>query len=355
MLSTFTQPLLSWFAVHGRRHLPWQMNPLPYRVWISEIMLQQTQVATVIPYYARFMTRFPDVASLAQAEIDTVLHLWSGLGYYARARHLHQAALQIMTLHQGYFPREFVDIIALPGIGRSTAGAIKSLAMGEPYPILDGNVKRVLSRFFCIPGWPGSTQTQQQLWQLAQQLLPTQEIQNYTQALMDLGALVCTRRHPLCGQCPLNSHCEAYQRQEQLTYPQSKPKKKLANRAVYMLILQHRDSQAVMLQKRPPVGLWGGLWSFPQCDTQTDLSAWCRQEWQLHQTQPIFWPLIRHSFTHFHLSISPVIIPISRIPQRLCEGQDIIWCEPTNQELTLGIATPVKQLLMRLKKANHEV
>ncbi|NNF17171.1 MAG: A/G-specific adenine glycosylase, partial [Gammaproteobacteria bacterium] len=250
--STLSARLLSWFASHGRHNLPWQQDPAPYRVWVSEIMLQQTQVATVIPYYQKFMQRFPGIDDLAAAPLDHVLHHWSGLGYYARARNLHKAAQQIVAQHGGKFPSTPEDLIGLPGIGRSTAGAILSLALNTRAPILDGNVKRVLARHFAVPGWPGKAAVQHALWELAEAHTPAQQFADYTQGIMDLGASVCTRTRPRCDVCPLQATCEAHRHGTELDYPGRKPKKIKPVRECKMLLCLH--DQHLLLQQRPPTG-----------------------------------------------------------------------------------------------------
>ncbi|HBN89762.1 MAG TPA: A/G-specific adenine glycosylase, partial [Rheinheimera sp.] len=256
----FSNQLVSWYQQHGRKTLPWQLEKTPYKTWLSEIMLQQTQVATVIPYFERFLARFNDVTALAAAELDEVLHLWTGLGYYARARNLHKAAKMIVAEHRGQFPLGFEQVLALPGIGRSTAGAVLSLALGQHYPILDGNCKRVLARFAAVPGWPGDKATEQTLWQLAEQITPKQTVAQFNQAMMDLGATLCSRSKPRCSECPLKLKCKAALAGEQALYPGKKPKKALPERQSFWLLLQHQ--QQVLLLQRPAAGLWGGLYGF---------------------------------------------------------------------------------------------
>ena len=267
MSTDFSDKLLAWFDDHGRKHLPWQQNQTPYRVWLSEIMLQQTQVATVIPYYARFTERFPDVASLAASEEDEVLHLWTGLGYYARARNLRKTAIQLVRDHNGEFPADLAQLQNLPGIGRSTAGAIMALAFKLPATILDGNVKRVLTRCYAIEGWPGKTQVSNSLWEIAEQLSPEQRIADYTQAIMDLGATLCTRSKPDCPSCPMHQSCLAYHHDRVKELPGKKPKKNMPVRQIHMIVVTNAENE-VLLQRRPSQGLWGGLWGFPECSEQ---------------------------------------------------------------------------------------
>lgn len=338
--------VLAWFERWGRKDLPWQKNPTPYRVWISEIMLQQTQVTTVIPYFERFMARFPDVHDLANAPLDEVLHLWTGLGYYARARNLHRCALLICQQYGGQFPLEVTLLQTLPGIGRSTAGAIVALAGKLRAVILDGNVKRVLSRFGAVPGWPGQTSVEEQLWALAERYTPEAQVAEYTQAMMDLGAMICTRTRPRCGECPLQSDCVGYQQGQPTAYPGAKPKKKLPVKAAVFLILTNEQGE-FLLEKRPGVGIWGGLWSFPECDPDTDVKAWCKQnhgfcvkDWQC-------WDSFRHTFSHFHLEITPVVATGSVLATHVRENSPQIWYNPRQPD-PRGFAAPVKALLNKL-------
>ncbi|MCH8550515.1 MAG: A/G-specific adenine glycosylase [Natronospirillum sp.] len=338
----FQQAVLDWFGHSGRTHLPWQQKQTPYRVWVSEIMLQQTQVATVIPYFERFMARFPTVEHLAKGEQDEVLHLWTGLGYYARARNLHQCAQQIVAQHGGQFPEDVDSLAALPGIGRSTAGAIVSLALNRPAPILDGNVKRVLARYHAVPGWPGHTAPARRLWQLAEQYTPYREARNYTQAMMDLGATLCTRRNPDCQHCPLAADCQAFRSGEPERYPESKPKKNKPQRQAWWLLLQLPD-QRCLLQQRAPAGLWGGLFCFPEFACREDLEHWLTTQ-GLGRAERDSWAPFRHTFTHFHLDIHPVHVPVSA-PDHVAETGR--WVQPALEE-TVGLAAPTRQLLNKL-------
>ena len=266
MTSSFSERLLAWYDHHGRKDLPWQQNPSAYHVWLSEVMLQQTQVATVIPYYQRFIERFPDINALADANIDDVLGLWSGLGYYARGRNLHKAAVQIQQHHDAEVPEDFQALLDLPGIGRSTAGAIMALAFHQRYPILDGNVKRVLARYDAINVWPGEKQAEAAMWQRAEILLPEQRIANYIQAQMDLGATLCTRSRPACQQCPLQFDCKAFASGEPTLFPVRKVKKTQPVRHTNWFVYIDQDNQ-ILLEQRPQNGIWGGLWSFPEGKT----------------------------------------------------------------------------------------
>ncbi|MBT8440604.1 MAG: A/G-specific adenine glycosylase, partial [Gammaproteobacteria bacterium] len=259
MAESFSEKVLFWGKAHGRKDLPWQQQMTPYRVWVSEIMLQQTQVKTVIPYFEKFVENFPTIQQLAEANVDEVLHHWSGLGYYARARNLHKTAQTIASVYKGKFPEEIHEMEKLPGIGRSTAGAILSLSRGLYFPILDGNVKRVLARCFEVGGWPGKASVLKQLWQISEKVTPRQETASFNQSMMDLGSMVCTRGSPACDNCPLNNQCGAYKSGNWSNYPGKKPKKALPVKKTIMLLIKN-DQGAILLQKRPPAGIWGGLW-----------------------------------------------------------------------------------------------
>ena len=279
-IQKFQRNVLDWFKQHGRTHLPWQHDVSPYKVWLSEVMLQQTQVATVIPYFERFIQRYANVHALATAPLDDVLHLWSGLGYYSRARNLHKAAQCVVNQYAGHFPQTLDELVTLPGVGRSTAGSILALAYHQQAAILDGNVKRVLCRHFAIDGWPGQSKVANQLWTVAESHTPKQHVAMYTQAMMDLGAMVCTRSKPQCNQCPLSNSCQAAAQQQQLDYPGKKPKKIIPTRHATFLLLQNQ-SQQILLQQRPPTGIWGGLWCLPQCDMPDNISKWCLDNYAL--------------------------------------------------------------------------
>lgn len=348
----FSNALLKWFDLHGRHDLPWQENRSPYRVWVSEIMLQQTQVATVIPYYQQFMRRFPDVQTLACAHLDEVLHLWTGLGYYARARNLHKAAQQVCATSQGEFPNTLDEAMQLPGIGRSTAGAILALSCNQHHVILDGNVKRVLARFHAVAGWPGKKQVEQILWQHAEVFTPATRTADYTQAIMDLGATLCTRSKPHCADCPVNSHCSAYRQERTSEFPGKKPAKILPVRQALMLMLRQGDrGEHVLLQQRPPSGIWGGLWSFPQPEVNSDdhpaLQEWCRDKLGYELADIQSWPELRHTFSHFHLDITPVEARLKDHTNTVMESNGAVWYN-TAQPDTRGLAAPVKRLLEAL-------
>ena len=346
---SFSSRLLTWFDKHGRKDLPWQQNPTPYRVWVSEIMLQQTQVATVIPYFERFMQRFPDVLDLANAQQDDVLHLWTGLGYYARGRNLHKAAQTIRDEFGGTFPTELEQVMALPGIGRSTAGAILSLSLKQRHAILDGNVKRVLARFHAIEGCPGTAVIEKEMWQLAERHTPPDNNAAYTQAIMDLGATVCRRGKPLCPLCPQNQDCQALQQGLQNQLPSARPRKQLPVRATTMLMLANGRGE-ILLRQRPPTGIWGGLWSFPELaggnPSNDSIEQWCAEKLGHQVAVTERWPVLRHTFSHFHLDIEPVYLHSKQAISQI--GDDTAtWFSPA-KPASLGLAAPVKQLLEQL-------
>jgi len=345
-MNDFARRVLDWFELYGRKDLPWQQAVDPYRVWVSEIMLQQTQVATVIPYFEAFMQRFADVQALAAAPLDEVLHHWSGLGYYARARNLHKAAQYVVDEHGGQFPQDVEALQQLPGVGRSTAGAIASLAMGVAAPILDGNVKRVLARHDAVEGWPGSSAVAAELWRLSERLTPTEQVAAYNQAMMDLGATLCTRSRPRCGDCPLADTCVAHAQGNWQAYPGRKPKKPLPVRSVQMLLLRNPHGE-VLLAQRPPQGIWGGLWGFPELAGDADPLAWC-QEQQLGEAQlQRELPPRRHTFSHFHLDIRPREILLHEPGWRVLEGASSVWYNPQQPD-ERGLAAPVSRLLEEL-------
>ena len=346
----FAAALLAWFDVHGRKDLPWQRPATPYRVWVSEIMLQQTQVAVVVPYFERFMDRFPGVQALAAAEQDAVLHLWSGLGYYARARNLHQAARLVMERHGGALPRDMGALTALPGIGRSTAGAIRSLAHGEREPILDGNCKRVLARCFAVAGWPGRGQVLNALWRLADELTPARRTGAYNQAMMDLGATLCTRAAPACARCPLAARCIALRQGAQQAYPAPKPRRENPVRRTRLLLPVTPDGR-LLLERRPPAGVWGGLWVPPalaEADLDRDwedaTADWCRQRLGTLPLRLEMLPPRRHSFTHFHLDIEASLLHLHTTPPHVADGAGAVWVQPTAPG-NLGLPAPIRRLL----------
>jgi A/G-specific adenine glycosylase len=342
LTADFGQRLLDWFDHSGRKHLPWQRQDDAYPVWVSEIMLQQTQVATVIPYYQRFMQRFADVHALAEARLDEVLHLWTGLGYYARARNLHRAAIQIVAQHHGSFPRQLEQLMALPGIGRSTAGAILSLAFGQRHAVLDGNVRRVLARCFAVAGHPGQAPVSRQLWQLAEDCLPMQRAGDYNQAMMDLGATRCRRHRPDCANCPLNRQCLALQQDRIADFPGRKARQTLPLKHCRMLLIRNAANE-LLLAQRPPSGIWGGLWSLPQCDLDQDVHAWLQQHYHLRvgplrQLQPL-----EHVFSHFRLRIQPCETRLQGGALMLMKTP-CLWYNLQKPE-KLGLAAPVVRLM----------
>ena len=332
--------ILAWHKEHGRHDLPWQNTQDAYRIWVSEIMLQQTQVATVIPYYQRFMSSFPTVQDLAAAENDDVMHHWTGLGYYARARNLHKAAKQVVEQHNGLFPKQFDDVIALPGIGRSTAGAILAFSEKQNYAILDGNVKRVLARFYEVEGWYGKKAVENQLWELAQVNTPEQDVDVYTQAIMDFGATLCTRSRPNCLDCPLQSECGAFANQRTSELPHGKQKIAKPTKQTYMLIIQNEQGH-VLLQQNPPSGIWGGLWCPPQTAELNEEMQVSNLSLRIKKTLP----MLKHTFSHFHLEITPVLCSYSKI-QNVADDSTLWYKSDASQ--AVGLAAPVKKLLSML-------
>ena len=337
-MSDFADRLIAWQHQHGRHDLPWQNTRDPYRIWVSEIMLQQTQVATVIPYYQRFMARFPDIASLAAAHEDTVLAYWSGLGYYSRARNLHAAAQRIVERHQSVFPQTLDALLALPGIGPSTAAAIGAFAFGAQGAILDGNVKRVLARCFGIEGFPGDKTVETRLWALAQSLLPHTDIARYTQALMDLGATLCTRAKPRCTACPVNAVCIAWREGRVAQLPTRKTKSALPERETVMLILRY--GLEVLLEKRPAKGIWGGMWSFPEVARETVLDDYLHQRFGTRALRVTSIAPFTHTFTHFRLTIATLLVDVAKplpSPGTMWLGLD--------EARAAALPTPVRRLL----------
>jgi A/G-specific adenine glycosylase len=343
--ASFAQRLLRWFDQHGRKHLPWQNPITPYRVWVSEIMLQQTQVETVIPYFERFMQHFPDVKILAAAPLDQVLHLWTGLGYYARARNLHLCAQIIATEYKGGFPDD-VDLLSeLPGIGRSTAAAITSIAFEQPTAILDGNVKRVLARHSAISGWPGQPKVAEKLWRVAEVHMSGKRCRDYTQAIMDLGATVCTRTRPKCALCPVAVDCVALADDNPGAYPGKKPAKEKPVKSAYLLLLQAPNGD-ILLEQRPLQGIWGGLWCLPELALDQSLEQHITTRYGAVRDLE-HWSGWRHTFSHYHFDIQPVLIKLAKRPVGIMEQGRHIWYN-LRQPANVGLAAPVKTLLQQL-------
>lgn len=341
MSQSFADQLLIWFDDHGRHNLPWQNNRNAYRVWISEIMLQQTQVATVIPYFERFMTRFPTLLDLAQAEVDDVLALWTGLGYYSRARNLHKCAQTVADLYQGELPNCTTKLADLPGIGRSTAAAIVSQAFNQPAAILDGNVKRVLTRIHAIEGWPGQKSVENQLWELAQQHTPSSRNADYTQAIMDLGATICKRNKPLCVACPMQDRCEALATDKTADLPTRKPKKTIPKKQTWTLLLINPEGH-IQLHQRPHKGIWGGLWSLPEFDQLDSLHSHLAQLGLSTNSQQL--DTVKHIFSHYKLDIHPHLVELPNNHRQVAENPLIQWYAP-EQIATIGLPSPIKQIL----------
>ena len=338
-LRIFSTRLIKWQGQHGRHDLPWQNTRDAYRIWLAEIMLQQTQVGTVIPYYSRFLERFPTIELLAQAPLASVLELWAGLGYYARARNLHRCAQVIVTDYGGGFPKEARVIAGLPGIGRSTAAAISAFAFGTRAAILDGNVKRVLTRCFGIEGYPGSAKTENALWSLAEALLPARNIEAYTQGLMDLGSTLCTRRKPFCSACPMHALCIARREGRQAELPVAKPVKVLPERETSLLLLT--DGKRVLLERLPPVGIWGGLLTLPEGGIAEARAFARRHGFRLLGMQALTG--LRHSFSHFRLNIQPLLCTVEASACLVAEA-GWQWLEYDEIE-TAALPTPIRRLL----------
>lgn len=342
-MSEFAQKIIAWQAEHGRHHFPWQQTSDPYPIWVAEIMLQQTQAATVVPYFKRFMASFPTVQDLAYADSDNVMAHWAGLGYYARARNLHKAAQAIAEL--GAMPTAPDALIQLPGIGQSTANAIYSQATDQPAAILDGNVKRVLARQFAIDGWPGKTSVQKQLWEKAEGLTPAKQGRAYTQGQMDLGADLCSRSQPKCLLCPVAASCMAYQQGNIEDYPGKKPKKSKPTKQVWMLVAH--DGAEVYLVKRPPAGIWGGLHCLPEWHDEQQWQAAIEPLQQDHGNATELARIV-HEFSHYTLHIHPLLLAISK--EKLAQGVEdshSLWYNPDSKH-NLGLPAPVEKLLSGL-------
>jgi A/G-specific adenine glycosylase len=337
---------VAWFDDHGRHDLPWQADRTPYRVWVSEIMLQQTQVQTVIPYFERFTSRFPDIASLADADQDEVLHYWTGLGYYARGRNLHRASRMIRDELGNVFPSTLHALRQLPGVGRSTAGAIAAIAFHQPSPILDGNVKRVLSRFHAVPGYPGERAVERKLWRLAESHTYPRRIAAYTQAIMDLGATLCTRANPECDACPLHDGCEARRMNAQAQFPAPRPKKIRPHKEVTAFVLVDPDA-ACLLEKRPEQGIWGGLWCPPERARDVSVESFLDHHGiGMADVQRIeHAPTLHHGFTHFSMDVRPVYIWLARHPRLAPNDDTLCWYHPRSTNQILGLSAVAVKLL----------
>ena len=371
-LFSFSERLLEWFDVHGRKHLPWQQNKSRYSVWISEIMLQQTQVNTVIPYYKAFMQKFPSVNDLANAPQDEVLNLWTGLGYYARARNLHKAAQRVRDEFGGVFPSDFDDVLSLSGIGRSTAAAVLSLADNQAYVILDGNVKRVLARYFAVEGWPGNKKVEDAMWEMAESLkaqvsdTKPARYNDYTQAIMDLGATLCKRSKPNCEECPLQTRCLAFVQGRQQELPHKKPKKAIPTKYTHMLIPFINGS--VLMHKRPSTGIWGGLWGFYESDDE--VVSLDKKNSLPKQLQPLLantkgqvkaLEAFTHTFSHFHLHISPILIELESSAHNIHDSATLLVQEPEvngehetswfniHEASKVGLAAPTVKIYKQLQ------
>jgi len=341
----FSARILSWFEKYGRHHLPWQKNATAYSIWLSEIMLQQTQVITVIDYYQRFLTSFPTLQSLASAPIDDVLALWAGLGYYARARNLHKTAGIICNEYNGQFPDSLEAMQSLPGIGKSTAAAILTFAMKQSHAILDGNVKRVIARYYEIEGWSGRSSTLKELWLISEALTPQNNTAQYNQAMMDMGATMCTRSKPKCFDCCLNESCLAYKNKSWQQYPNPKPKKAKPTKLAYLVLLKHNHT--VYLEKRAPSGIWGGLWSLPEFETEELAKQWLQTHCKINNQEVIktFSNELLHRFSHYNFMIHLIHFEANELTLCINDQQNQFLSQQQVSEV--GLPTPIKSLLAK--------
>jgi len=348
-LTEFAKTLIRWWHQNGRKDLPWQRNKTAYRVWVSEVMLQQTQASTVVPYFERFLTRFPSVRRLAEASEDEVLEYWTGLGYYRRARHLRTAAIEVVEEHGGRIPTDVDALSSLPGIGRSTAGAIAAIAFQRTATILDGNVRRVLSRFYAISGKRGAAKTEKRLWARAEANTPTTQVDLYTQAIMDLGAIVCVRSNPKCSQCPISNQCRAHQQGRENAYPSVATRRPLRVRhARFFVVINAQGS--CLLQKRPPSGVWASLWSPLEYPQSTPVSA-LREDIGLRSemiSKTISKPKFRHAFSHYQLEIEPVYIFLDASCTEIVLTQDLRWHRPDHRA-EFGLSAVAVKLLEEIE------
>ena len=331
---------------------PWQVQATPYTIWVAEVMLQQTQVVTVVPYYERFMRRFPTLAELAAAPLDEVLGLWAGLGYYARGRNLHRSARIVVKEWEGRLPDSFDGLLSLPGIGRSTAGAILAQAHGRRYAILDGNVKRVLTRYHAVEGWPGETAVERALWAHAESHTPTEEVAAYTQAIMDLGATVCTRRRPRCTTCPVVPGCAARRAGIEERLPAPRPRRDRPQRTSTVLVVINPQGR-VLLERRPAQGVWGGLYSFPELPDGEDAAQWCDRMLGARVSSVDACDPEMHSLTHFDLELAPLQVRLAGSPNMVGDGRDRLWHDPATAPV-VGVAAPIAAALRRLGDAQDK-
>jgi A/G-specific adenine glycosylase len=338
----FAPALLAWFDVDGRKDLPWQRDPTPYRVWVSEIMLQQTQVATVVPYFTAFMQRFADVRALAEARLDEVLHLWSGLGYYARARNLHRAAQAMARSHGARFPESIDEAMALPGIGRSTAGAILALSLGQRHPILDGNAKRVLTRQFGIDGNPGGAAVEQRLWSLAEACTPRERVAEYTQGIMDLGATLCTRARPACLLCPVGADCVARSLGLEDRLPARRARAHRPQREAWLVVAM-RGGHKVLLERRPASGIWGAMWGLPEFPTRAHAEQWCGEHLS-GASPPVRGDPVRHAFSHFDYEMRPLAVRCLGKSEGLRDDDRYRWYD-VREPMKVGLPKPIAALI----------
>jgi len=340
----FAERLLRWYDQHGRKDLPWQTPRTPYAVWVSEIMLQQTQVTTVIPFFERFMARFPTVADLVTAPQDDLMHHWTGLGYYARARNLHKAAQRIVEQYGGELPGSQEALEGLPGIGRSTAAAIVAQGFNQRAPILDGNVKRVLARHAAVEGYPGKTAVANRLWEVTEAYTPNERPADYTQAIMDLGATLCRRSKPTCGVCPVGEDCEARKQKRVEELPTRKPKKTKPVRKARMYVVRGPEGD-ILLEQRPQAGIWGGLWNPPEREADYIDEAFLG-EMGLSAQEREQWPAFRHTFSHYHLDITPVFLQVAEaVVNEVEEAPQTLWYQPDGAQQQIGLSAVAVKLI----------
>lgn len=347
-MDSFARKLIAWHAVHGRHDLPWQVRPTPYGVWVAEVMLQQTQVATVVPYYERFMRHFPTLAVVAAAPLDEVLGLWAGLGYYARGRNLHRSARIVVKVWEGRLPDSFDGLLSLPGIGRSTAGAILAQAHGRRCAILDGNVKRVLARYHAVEGWPGTAKIERSLWAHAERHTPRDQVAAYTQAIMDLGATVCTRRRPACTSCPVVRGCDARRAGIEDRLPTPRPRRNRPRRTATVLVVLDPEGR-VLLERRPEQGVWGGLYSFPELPDGEEAGQWCHRMLGARVGTVEAGDAVMHSLTHFDLRLAPLVVRLAGGPNIVGDGGDRLWQDLATAP-RVGMAAPIAALLGSLRR-----
>lgn len=342
-LESVSDKLLNWYDEHGRSELPWRRSITPYRVWLSEIMLQQTQVTTVLPYFRRFIKHFPDVYTLAYADSDDVMYHWAGLGYYTRARNLHNAAQMIVDRYGGQFPDTLEALTTLPGVGRSTAGAVLAIAFKKRAPILDGNVKRILTRLYAIHGWPGQSSVEKRLWALSEAHTPEARVDDYTQAIMDLGATICLKRQPLCHCCPLQHECQAYHQELTSQIPTPQPAKQIPTKTAIFVILEN-EHREILFEKLPPAGVWGGMWCLPQFSSDTDLTDSIEAHYPVKVKDCQYMKTFKHAFSHFRLYGDVYQVKSELFSEQVTDTKPYFWYNP-EEMLQVGLPKPISKVI----------